>query len=133
MLMEKKGSLSYVIAAILMIILLFGVSYFFTTSSWKGVKSIFGIQEEEDTSQFVYGGCSPAVCSVQALTCAINSIAAGQPAWRMPDAALLCPGLDDTVVTNDKTPPRDKSDSATTTPDVGVKKVVLPSHRGDSL
>jgi len=131
--MEKKGSLSYVIAAILMIILLFGVSYFFTTSSWKGVKSIFGIQEEEDTSQFVYGGCSPAVCSVQALTCAINSIAAGQPAWRMPDAALLCPGLDDTVVTNDKTPPTDKSDSATTTPDVGVKKVVLPSHRGDSL
>ncbi len=92
---KKATEFGFIISAIIVILLLFGVSAFFTGTAWNGVKSFFGIQIEEDTSGFIYGqGCVDiATCSMNALTCAVNSIGKKEEIWEnKDDAKKYCSG-----------------------------------------
>jgi len=93
---NKKGAeFGFIISAIIVIVLLFGVSVFFTGAAWKGVKSFFGIEIEEDTTDFVYGkGCVDiASCSMDAFACAVNSMGRKEEIWKnKDDAKKYCSG-----------------------------------------
>ncbi|MFH1641290.1 MAG: hypothetical protein ABIC04_00145 [Nanoarchaeota archaeon] len=100
----KKGQWDFIISAVIVIAILFGISYFFTVTSWKGIGSFFGMSDDEKAPDgAVFGGCQTAVCSLQALTCGINSVALGKEAWL--SDRKHCPGLtDDNIIKSDNNP-----------------------------
>jgi len=74
---SKKGAeFGFIISAIIVIVLLFGVSYFFTASSWKGVKGLLGISIDDED---IKTGYTPTdineLCSMRALKLAIDGTA----------------------------------------------------------
>jgi len=92
--MKKRGSFwNIIISAILVMIILFGTSYFFTTESWKGVRAFLGLgyPEDEKVEGHPIKGCKVPECSMNALICAVNSIALGRPGWLEPNPHAYCP------------------------------------------
>jgi len=91
--LKKGGIWNIVISGILVIVILFGASYFFTTESWKGTRAFLGLghPKEGESEAHPVKGCSTIRCSMNALTCAVNSIALGRPGWLEPNPNNYCP------------------------------------------
>ena len=51
----KKGAWNFIISVIIIILIIFVAAGIVSIFTQKGVRSFFGIGEEEDTSKFVYG------------------------------------------------------------------------------
>jgi len=97
--LNKKGFWSIIISAILVTIIVGTLLVAFNLTTWKGIKSFLGLGfDEEEITGHPLGDCQPVLCSTQALTCALNSMAINKDGWTSPlnDQYTYCPNGYDT-------------------------------------